>query len=320
MQGQDEEGTRTASSGPWDALTVELQALRHSADDVTFAEISRRISQHRMAAGASEHAARIARSSVHYSFQLGRPRLNIPLVREIVTALGEDEALVDEWVAACRRASAPVLEEPEPEPVPPATFNQVALLMVACMTVNLVGREFVDFFHFPIYLDMIGTAIAAIALGPWRGVSVGVTTNVIGIIGSGVISLPFAAVQIAGALVWGYGVHRYGMGRTLVRFFSLNVITAFVCSLIAVPVIVTFLGDDLDLGHNVITQLVEESVDRFTVAVSFSNLLTSMGDKLISGFVALVVISGLSLSFRHRIPLVFADHIHAPITSSRTQP
>lgn len=98
------------------------------------------------------------------------------------------------------------------------------------------------------------------------------------------------------------------MGRTLPRFFALNVITAFACSLVAVPIIVIFLGDDLNLGHNVITQLVEESVNTFAVAVGFSNLLTSLGDKLISGFVALVVISSLPLNIRATIPLIFADH------------
>lgn len=289
----------------WDHLTHELNALRLSVGEPSFAEISRRITRQRMGETASEHAARVARSTVYDAFRTGRTRVDLPLVREIVHALGGDEAVVNKWVEACNGNPSDGTSNPL---TPPPAVKQVAVLMVSCVVLNLLGRQFVDFFQFPIYLDMIGTAIAAIALGPWRGAAVGVTTNIIGTIGSGWISLPFALVNIVGALIWGYGVRRWRMGRTLPRFFALNVITAFACSLVAVPIIVIFLGDDLNLGHNVITQLVEESVNTFAVAVGFSNLLTSLGDKLISGFVALVVISSLPLNIRATIPLIFADH------------
>src|SRR5690606_987196 len=115
----------------------------------------------------------------------------------------------------------PASQEPASE-VPasagPASVRSVLLLMAGCVAINFVGREFVDLLHLPLYLDMVGTAIAAMALGPWRGAAVGATTNLVGVIGSGWVSLPFMLVNVVGALAWGYGVRRWDLGRTLLRF------------------------------------------------------------------------------------------------------
>ncbi|MGK2880495.1 MAG: hypothetical protein ACSLE6_06785 [Mycobacterium sp.] len=151
---------------------------------------------------------------------------------------------------------------------------------------------------------MTGTAIVPIALGPWRGAAVGGLTNLIGVLGSGWISLPFALANITGALVWGDGVQRWGMGRSLRRFIALNVLTALACSSVAVPLILVLLGHDLDLGRDAVTRSIEGSIDTFVLAAGFSNVVTSVGDKLVSGFVALVVISELPAGIRRRSRMI----------------
>ncbi|WP_220138502.1 hypothetical protein, partial [Nocardioides massiliensis] len=195
-------------AGPWDHLVTELQALRERQGQPSFQEIARRIQAQRMAQGQAEHSARVARSTVHFAFTKGRARINLGLVREIVEALGEDPGVVERWRAGPAVEPPPVdapsdsqvPAPPAPEPsTPTATHTRaVLLLLLACLALNLAGREFVDFFRLPLHLDMVGTAVAAIALGPWRGAAVGVATNVIGVIGSGWISLPFALVNAAG--------------------------------------------------------------------------------------------------------------------------
>ncbi|WP_309648882.1 hypothetical protein [Nocardioides sp.] len=295
----------------WDPLALELQALRTSAGDPSFAEIARRVSEQRLARGASEHAARVARTTVYDAFRTGRARVNLELVRDIGTALGGSHADVDAWVARCRSPRSP---EPAPEPasepasetqpqavespVPPTGAREAVLLLAACLAVNLLGRVFVDFLHLPIHLDMVGTAIAAIALGPWRGAAVGAATNVVGALLSGPASIPFAIVNVAGALAWGYGVRRFGLGRTLPRFLALNVMVAGLCTLLAVPILVGLYGGSAGNGQDTITTTFLALTHQLTVSVGFSNLLVSLADKLFSGFVALVVISTLPVGLR----------------------
>ena len=90
----------------------------------------------------------------------------------------------------------------------------VVALVPAAAALNIVGGYINNALHLPIFLDMIGTCVAAIVLGPWWGSLVGVITNVGGSFFTGPIGIPFALANVAGALVWGYGVRSWGMGST----------------------------------------------------------------------------------------------------------
>ncbi|WP_235737807.1 ECF transporter S component [Nocardioides alcanivorans] len=287
----------------WDRLVERLQLLRERAGNPSYGDIAQRVSVLREGTGMSAHAARVARTTVYDSFRLGRSRLNLDLYRDTAKVLGATDDDVDSWLLECRD---PVLAQ-EPEPVPEPSARQVCRVILGCLLLNIVGREVVDFLHLPIYLDMVGTAIAAIALGPWFGALVGGGTNLLGSLGSGSVSLPFALVNIVGALVWGYGVRRFGWGLTLPRFFWLNALCAVVCSLIAVPILMIAYGGSVGAGQDNITATVSEMTSYLLVAVSASNIVTSLGDKIISGFVALVVITVLPLPVRRGSRLVVAD-------------
>ena len=100
----------------------------------------------------------------------------------------------------------------------PTTF--VYALIPAAVALNVVGSFINHTLKLPMFLDMIGTAVVAITIGPWWGVLAGIMTNTtLGFL-TGPISLPFAACNAVGALVWGYGV-RWGFGKTFPRFFLL---------------------------------------------------------------------------------------------------
>ena len=140
---------------------------------------------------------------------------------------------------------------------------------------------------------MTGTAIAAMALGPCWGALVGGVTNLLGVASSGPASLPFGLVNVAGALVWGYGVRRFGLGRTLPRFFSLNLLVALVCSAVAVPILLLLFSGSTGHGQDGIGATILE----------------------LSGFVALVAIASHPLSLRSRTPLdVLPSSDRAPLT------
>lgn len=65
-----------------------------------------------------------------------------------------------------------------------------------------------------LYLDMIGTAVTAIILGSWYGAGVGAATSALAAISNIPGSIAVVGVQIAEALVWGYGVRAWRLGRT----------------------------------------------------------------------------------------------------------
>ena len=98
---------------------------------------------------------------------------------------------------------------------------------------NLFGTAVAGELRLPVYLDMIGTATAAFALGPWYGLAVGVSTNLLAALITSPETMLFGLVNAAGAVLWGYGIRRFA--HTIPRFVVLNLVVALVCTLIAAP-------------------------------------------------------------------------------------
>ncbi len=305
----EEQATAAPGSSPWDLLATELQRLRDSVGSPSYGAIAQQVTERRKAAGASEHAARVARSTVYDCFRPGRVRVNVTLVREIADVLGAPDSAVDEWIARCRepRPTAPPPVEPAANPdaeaphsAEPLGPSRLALLVGGAVALNVAGGMFHQVLELPVFLDMVGTAIAAIALGPWWGALVGVLTNVAGVTTSGTMSLPFMLVNVAGALTWGYGVCRWRLGRTLPRFFCLNLLVAAACTAVAVPLLLLLFDGSTGHGQQSISATLMQLTGSQVVSVAGSNLVVSVGDKMISGFVALVAIAALPLSVRAR--------------------
>jgi energy-coupling factor transport system substrate-specific component len=302
----------------FDEITTDLRALRSAAGDPSFGELARRVIAQRVARGISEWEARVGRTTVYDAFRPGRQLLDPDLIGEIVRALGGSDDEAAEWVRRCEatrqlsahRSDGDHLDANEPAldsvvaastevqlpsvPLRPILTRRVQVAVVlGCIAVNLGGRLLVNTTHMPLYLDMVGTAIAAILLGPWKAVVVGLSTSVAGAATSGFVSIPFAPVEVVGALIWGYGVRRFRLGTTVPRYFALNVVVALACSVVAVPVIVWLDHGVTGNGADQLTRTMDLFWHSLFAAVCSQNILTSLVDKLISGFIALGVAEAL---------------------------
>jgi energy-coupling factor transport system substrate-specific component len=178
----------------------------------------------------------------------------------------------------------------------------VALIPVAA-ALNIVGSTINTALGLPTFLDMIGTAVVAIVLGPWWGALAGVITNIGGALILGPANIPFALVNVTGALVWGYGVRSFGMGASTMRFFVLNVVVALATSAVAAPIVVFVFGGATGHPSDALTAVFAHAGQGLFTAVLASNVLVTLADKTISGFVALTVIEALPTYLTHGIRL-----------------
>jgi energy-coupling factor transport system substrate-specific component len=300
--------------GPYDDLVGRLQSLRADAGMPSFGEVALRVSRVRRERGLTPEQARVGRTTVYDAFRMGRQRIDADLVGDIARALGADEESAEAWTDEARQArqprtvapSAPQVDPQAPTPMDavdtaadarPVTRRLLVGVLVACLASNLLGRVLVDTLDLPVYLDMVGTAFSAVLLGPWWGALVGGLTNVAAVPVSGSDSLLFAPVNIVGALLWGYGVRR-GRARTIPRFFGLNLVVAVVCSCVAVPTIVVLQEGFVGHGTDRITLSAMALLSSVWASDTVANLLTSVVDKLICGFVSLAVLESLPAPMR----------------------
>lgn len=302
----------------FDDIADGLRRLREEAGAISYAEIARRIAERRLAAGVPEAAAQPARTTIYDAFARGRSRLSPQLVREIVLALEVSDAEADRWQERCRRARkiAPMAASAGDEAPPSAdassavllsapttassslspafrrrlTWQQLALLMLICLIGNLLGHGVVHWFQLPLYLDMVGTAIVSLMVGPWWGAAVAIASQAAAVGVNSAAAIPFVLVTIAGALIWGFGARRV---RSLPQFFLLNVVAGCVCTAVAVPILVVFFDGLTGHSADSMTLNFMRSGGNPLAAVLTSNLITSLADKVITGFIALTVIGSL---------------------------
>lgn len=287
-------------AGSYDEIAQDLQKLRFAAGDVSYAEIVRRIAAHRERHGVDAGNARPARTTVYDAFRTGRTRVNPQLVGEIARVLGASETEAAQWQERClhARRNPPAAPAPSLEPAPPAprpvaekaaalARGRKLMLILACVGLNVLGFSLVAGLGLPLYFDMVGTAIAAIALGPWAGVAVGLSTNAIGLAITDSSSIAFALVNVVGALVWGYGARRLRLCQTFPRYLLLNVLVALSCSVVATTLLVLLFNGGTGHASEATTRNLAEMGSPLSVAVLGSNVVHSLADKLLTGFVVL---------------------------------
>lgn len=295
----------------FDAIARDLQTLRIEAGDVPYAEIVRRIGKLRELCGVDAVAARPARTTVYDAFRLGRTRINAELVGEIVQALGCSPEEAKTWECRCLQARLdkaaarqPSPAAPQPSPAAPtvhivSTLGQentapsrrrIYILLSACLMLNLAGFWLVDAAGLRLYLDMIGTALAAIACGPWAGVLVGLATNIIGLSITDSSAAAFGLVNMTGALVWGYGAKLIKRNSALPKYVLLNVVVAVACSVVSSIILVLLFGGMTGHASETTMQSILASTSSLGLAVFEANLMYSLVDKLLTGFIVIALL------------------------------
>ena len=110
-------------------------------------------------------------------------------------------------------------------------------LIVMVAALNIVGGFIISIVKVPIFLDMIGTMVVSVALGPWWGALTGIITNTAGSLVNGPVGIPFALCNVVGALVWGYGIRSFGLGKSLPGLIAVGAICGVLVQAMAAPII-----------------------------------------------------------------------------------
>ncbi|WP_416890161.1 tetratricopeptide repeat protein [Microbacterium sp.] len=93
----------SSSPGTIEALTERLRARRVEAMSPSYSEIARRVAQLRTERGVPASDRTPGRVTVYDCFRTDRRRIDVPLVLDIVVALGADEAELARWRDWCRQ-------------------------------------------------------------------------------------------------------------------------------------------------------------------------------------------------------------------------
>lgn len=175
-----------------------------------------------------------------------------------------------------------------------ASLTQAVMIVALCAALNVFGGFTAKTLAIPIvYLDTVGTFVAAVFLGPWWGAAAGATYNVTASLTFDPGTWPFAIVSIVVALLWGYGIRRFGMGRSPITFFALGLIAAVVSAVVASPIVLFLYGGATGSASDAITFAAQLAGLDQGPAVFVSNIESNLADKVLTGSVGLALVRAL---------------------------
>jgi hypothetical protein len=180
----------------------------------------------------------------------------------------------------------------------------VVTLIPAAAALDIVGSILNGLLNLPTYLDTIGTCVVAIALGPWWGALAGVLANIGGAVYYGPTNIPFGLANALAGLLWGYGVRSLLLGRNPYTYFGLNAVVGVAVGAVGALIALVVFGGTTGHASDAITAALVQAGETLRDAVLGSSVLTSLGDKIIAGFVGLAILRALpdSLTADLRLP------------------
>ncbi len=109
------------------------------------------------------------------------------------------------------------------------------------IAINLLGTIVNAAVDSPLFLDSIGTVLAAAVLGPWLGAMTGLLSNLIIGVFADPVSIPFGLVNALIGLVVGLLSRRRGFTDLLTPLYATLILTVL-CPLTATPIAVYLFG------------------------------------------------------------------------------
>lgn len=169
------------------------------------------------------------------------------------------------------------------------TFSLMVILLIpVAIAINIVGGQMTSMLKIPVDLDMIGVLLVGALAGPIPAALTGVLTNLI----NGVMDpswLPYAFCSFFIGISAGL-LSKYNMMNKIWKLAVSGIIIALVATVTATPITVFFFGGATGGGASMIAAGLMATGKQILEAVLSVYIVTETIGKMISIFVAYVII------------------------------
>ena len=179
--------------------------------------------------------------------------------------------------------------------------NKTLVLVALCIAVNIALGQVVSALKLPVFLDTIGTILAALLMGPWIGMITGLCTNLIWGLISGPVAAAFAPVSMAIGLAAGL-LGRCGLFRSLPLAIVSGVLVTVVVTLVATPIRTYLFGGVTGSGADFLVAYLNAVGQKLLQSVAWAVVGTNLIDKVLSCAIAWGIMKGLPRRIRAQFP------------------
>jgi energy-coupling factor transport system substrate-specific component len=176
-------------------------------------------------------------------------------------------------------------------------FNTATLVLIpTAIGINYLGKLFAGVLKLPLWLDAIGTCLAAVLAGPIAGAICGAANNIIYGLTMDPISTVYALTNIAIGLVVGVMAHK-GFMRNIKLALVTALLTGLAAVIVSTPLNVAFWGGTTGnvWGDAVYASAIANNIPVF-IASFIDEIIVDLPDKIAVLLIVFVVCKGLPKS------------------------
>lgn len=173
---------------------------------------------------------------------------------------------------------------------------KIAIIVVG-IGINIVGGTLASALKLPLFLDTIGTILAAVLLGPWLGALTGLLSNVFQGVVTNPITIPFAIVNAVVGLVVGFIALKRGF-EDYITPLIVGIVLAIVAPLIGSPIAVYVFGGLTGGGVDILYGILLGSTERIFTSAFLARIPTNFLDKAISAYLVMFIVRSLPVQWK----------------------
>ena len=166
------------------------------------------------------------------------------------------------------------------------TFStRILVLMSACIAINMVLGQLATMLKLPIFLDSIGTIIAALLGGPWIALLTGLITNLLWGLLTSPVAAAFAPVAMVIGLSAGY-MARAGWFRDWWKVIVSGLVITICVTIVATPIRTYLFGGVTGSGADFAVAYLHAVGEGLLESVGVTVFGTNLADKVLSALLA----------------------------------
>ena len=163
--------------------------------------------------------------------------------------------------------------------------TRMLVLMSACIAINMILGQLASMLKLPIFLDSIGTILAALLGGPWVALLTGLITNLLWGLISSPVAAAFAPVAMVIGLAAGY-LARVGWFRSGWQVIVSGLVITIAVTIVATPIRTYLFGGVTGSGADFAVAYLHAVGEGLLQSVGLTVFGTNLADKVISALLA----------------------------------
>ena len=171
--------------------------------------------------------------------------------------------------------------------------------LALCGVINILGGTIALLLRLPVYLDSIGTVLAAALFGPAAGLVPGLISGLISGMTSDVYAFYYIPVQLVIGLVAGLGSRSESLSLRSMgwKLFPAALVISLPGTVVSSTITAVVFGGITSSGSTVLVQLLHSLGMNLTLSVCVVQAMTDFVDRMIVLAVVLVILPAVSSAF-----------------------